>query len=208
MEACELSEQSIKRIENRKVSRIDAAELYDIAQFFDVDITFILGKQKEERREISDTASVTGLSYDAVAVLRSIDHLENINLFHALSAFICSPSFVPLMVQIANFCTPNNDSVPGWGFSYSDVTNAAVQKYTAQCLEEAKKQCEKKMEWFRQVLPPISAIAGKLAEQEKEEGQRYSRDRIIKEVTKQIGLDADGEKLFFDLLENYRRKGE
>lgn len=70
VEACKLSDQSIKRIENQKVTKIDVAELYDIAEYLDVDTEYLMGLQGEvPRRERADASEVTGLSYNAVSIL-------------------------------------------------------------------------------------------------------------------------------------------
>jgi len=203
-EDCDLPSNCIRQIERGPRKTLDIGVLCNLAEYFDVDPEYLLGVQDCKRRDVADASNVTGLSYEAVEALKSIDHLHNIDIFHALSAFICSPSFVPLLVHIRNFCTPCDEKIPRFNISVSEITNASIQKYVAQSLEEARKQCEKKMGWYQEVLPIVRALAGKLSDEEKKEGKRYSDERIEKEVLKPIGLDTEGKKLFMTFLNYYR----
>ncbi len=205
-EDCDLPSNCIRQIERGPRKTLDIGVLCNLAEYFDVDPEYLLGVQDCKRRDVADASKVTGLSYEAVDALKSIGYLQNIDRFHALSALICSPSFVPLLIHIANFCTPIEEEIPGFNISVSEVTNASIQKYVTQSLEEARKQCEKKMGWYKEVLPIIRVLTSKLAVKEKEEGKMYSDERLVKEVISPIGLDTDGKNLFMDFLNYYRNK--
>ena len=209
-EDCDLPSNCIRQIENGPRKTLDISVLCTLAEYFDVDPEYLLGLQECKRRDVADASKVTGLSYEAVEVLKKIDHLYNIDLFHALSAFICSPSFIPLMVQISNYCKPDNgviqDSVKRLNITYSEIINASIQKYVSQSLEDAKKQTKQKMAWFHEVLPFARDFAGNLSEKERKEGKLYSDEQILNEIIIPLGFDEDGTKLFMDLLSHYRNR--
>lgn len=70
-EDCDLPSNCIRQIENGPRKTLDIAVLCTLADYFNVDIDFLLGKQDTHRRKIADASSVTGLSYEAVEVLKS-----------------------------------------------------------------------------------------------------------------------------------------
>ncbi len=74
VEACDLPEQSIKRIEAKgnktKAKGIDAMTLFQIAKFFDVDMNYLIEPYNTiPKQENADASEVTGLSYNAVNIL-------------------------------------------------------------------------------------------------------------------------------------------
>lgn len=70
-EDCDLPSNCIRQIENGPRKTLDIAVLCTLADYFNVDIDFLLGKQDTPQREIADVSSVTGLSYEAVELLKS-----------------------------------------------------------------------------------------------------------------------------------------
>lgn len=98
-EKCGLPNQSIKRIETKQMSKVDVNDLCAIADFFDVDVEYLLGKQDEKRRVIADASQITGLSYEAVNLLVAMKG-HQFPVSDILSKMICNPNFYSLMERI------------------------------------------------------------------------------------------------------------
>lgn len=146
VEACGLADQSIKRIENywsKNASKsINMVDLCAIADYFNVDVEYILGKQDVERRDIADTSKVTGLTYDAVNTICSWGKRHSTDS-DTLSALICSPSFSMFIEYMKMFCLLEDKET----FSYVDglphitdkeVIIAAIQHSVALMMNEAR----------------------------------------------------------------------
>ena len=124
-EACGLPNQSIKRIERNPSMTFDVSALCAIADFFDVDVEYLLGKQKEKRRVTADASKVTGLSYEAVdQLIKWKGHQFPVADF--LSKMICNPNFYSLMERMTNLInlTPETASI--------EIINSEVQRLTSK----------------------------------------------------------------------------
>ena len=141
-EACDLPSQSIKRIERNPSMTFDVSALCAIADYFDVDVDYILGRQNVKRRVIADASKVTGLSYDAIKEISSWGMLHSINKT-TLSALICSPSFGTFINYIKMYCEISDEEafshIDDLPISDKEIILAAIQNSMALMINEAKK---------------------------------------------------------------------
>lgn len=149
-EACNLPNQSIKRIEMGNMSKIDVNDLCAIAEYFNVDIDYLLGRQDSPLRSVSDVSDVTGLSYEAANILSSFGRMNRTEI-DTLSAMICSPSFLLFIEQMKRYCLLEGESKimmnDGYssGMSNREVMIAAIQNSVSLLMNETKTAAQAKL---------------------------------------------------------------
>lgn len=191
-ENCGLKHQSIKKIERNPANTFNVSALCSIADFFDVDVEFLLGKQDVKRRVIADASKVTGLSYEAVRVLASFGKLNQTEI-DTLSTFICSPSFLPFIVQLKKYCLLTGESKNLLKDEHSsltdkDILTATIQNNVSLLMNEVKTasqneliEKDKKTRAFALIASSIININREVAEAD------------ILEALSACGLDAKKE---------------
>ena len=187
-EACGLPNQSIKRIERNPSMTFDVSALCAIADFFDVDASI-----------------VTGLSYEAVKVLTSFGKLNQTEI-DTLSAFICSPSFLPFIVQLKKYCLLTGESKnllkdEHSSLSDKDILAATIQNNVSLLMNEVKTASQEELIETDKRTRAFALIASSITNLNRE-----VTETDILEALAECGLDAKKEiQPFREFFAEYKK---
>ncbi len=209
-EACNLPNQSIKRIEMERMSKIDVNDLCAVAEYFNVDIDYLLGRQETPLRSVSDASEVTGLSYDAVKILSSFGKMNQTEI-DTLSAVICSPSFLLFTEQMKRYCLLEGESrnllIDGYpSLTDKEVMIAAIQNSVSLLMNEVKTAAQGELietDRRTRAFALVASAAMKV--------NRTVTEADILESLSECGLDADKEiqafhKYFIEYEQNMKER--
>lgn len=193
-EICHLPIQSIKRIEMENMSKIDVNDLCAIADYFNVDIDYLLGKQDTPLHTVSDASKVTGLSYDAVNVLSSFGKLNQTEI-DTLSALICSPSFNSFVFQMKRYCLLQGESrnmlIDGYtGLTDKEVLTAAIQSSVSMLMNETRQNAHDELMKTDRRIRIFEIVASAAIK-----ANRTVTDSDILESLSECGLDNAKEEI-------------
>ena len=207
---CNLPIQSIKRIEMGNMSKIDVNDLCSIAEYFSVDIDYLLGRQNSPLRSVSDVSDVTGLSYEAANILSSFGKMNQTEI-DTLSAMICSPSFLLFVEQMKRYCLLEGESRNLLIDGYSSLTDkevmiAAIQNSVSLLMNEVKTVAQAELietESRTRAFALVASAAMKV--------NRTVTEADILESLSECGLDADKEiqafhKYFIEYEQNMKER--
>lgn len=194
---CRLPSQSIKRTEMEDVSKIDVYDMWAIADNFNVDLDYLIGKQTEERRSIADVSKVTGLSYEAVDILSAFGKMNQTEI-DTLSAMICAPSFLPFIDLVKRYCLLEDDSRHMIKEGYSNLSDkeimvAAIQSNVSMLMNEAKSKAHADLMLTETRTRAFALIASSIVKIDKE----VSETEILESLSA-CGLDAEKERQAFE----------
>lgn len=204
-EACNLKEQSIKKIERNPSKTFDVSALCSIADYFDVDVEYLLGKQEEERRTLANASEVTGLSYDAVKILSSFGRINQTEI-DTLSAVICSPSFLLFTEQMKRYCLLEGESrnllIDGYsGLTDKEVMIAAIQNSVSLLMNETKTAAQDELIETDRRTRAFALVASAAMKE-----NRTVTEADILESLSECGLDAEKEiQAFHEYFKEYEQ---
>lgn len=203
---CNLPIQSIKRIEMGNMSKIDVNDLCSIAEYFSVDIDYLLGRQDSPLRSVSDVSDVTGLSYEAANILSSFGKMNQTEI-DTLSAMICSPLFLLFVEQMKRYCllegeskTMMNDGYSS-GLSNKEVLIAAIQNSVSLLMNEVKKAAQAELIETERRTRAFALVASSAMK-----ANRTVTEADILEALSECGLDAKKEiQAFHEYYSEYEK---
>ena len=203
--ACGLKEQSIKKIERNPSKTFDVSALCSIADYFDVDVDYLLGRQEARRKVFADVSAVTGLSYEAANLLSSFGILKQSDV-DTLSTLICSPSFLPLINLIKRYCLLEGESKSMLKEGYSNLSDrevmiAAIQNNVSLLVNEAKSKAHDELMLSDKRERAFALIASALIKANSEVSESKIRESLA-----ECGLDADKEiQAFHEYFSEYKK---
>lgn len=202
---CNLPDQSIKKIERNPSKTFDVCALNSIADYFDVDFDYLLGKQEDKRKNLADASNVTGLTYDAVSILSKFGRMHQTEI-DTISAMICSPSFLPFVDLMKRYCLleDNSRSLLMDAHSYlsdKEVMVAAIQNNMSLLMNETKKAVQDEL-----VKTDIRTRAFALVSSSIIKANREASESEIRESLAECGLDAKQEiQAFHEYFSEYKQ---
>ena len=208
-EECGLNNQSIKKIERierekNPLRSFDVKALCAIANYFDVDIEYLLGMQNTKRRQVAEVSKVTGLSYEAVDILSSFGKINQTEL-DTLSALICSPSFIAFVVLLTRYCLLEGESKNMLKEGYSNLSDkeimiAAIQNNVSMLINEVKSTAHNELMLTKNRTRAFALVAAAA-----EKTDKVVREADILEALTACGLDAEKEILaFYEYFAEYK----
>lgn len=122
-------------------SKINMPTINELAEFcdiLDVDIDYLLGVQDKPRKEIADAAVVTGLSYEALAALKTVlssAESKAAQYRELLNQMFCNAHFHHFLATLIDYLEARNERV------VTNINNTAIS-YTDSQLAKAEARDE------------------------------------------------------------------